>query len=248
MPLPMLSRRAFPPTLTSLLAGLSGSAWAGPPVWVSGEVPPYLWRGAKGPEGYAFELFQRVTRQADVGGDLHFYPWARALRMLEAREAHAALVITRTPEREALFRWLFPVGRFRFAIVTRAADGPVSGDIASLKERRVGSMRASVSRGMLAAAGAKHVVEGKDYGELVNLLQRGLVEAVIGPDAVMRSFKATENLRITLLDQGHELYAAAGAAMPDEQVQKLRAAYQQLVDSGAVAVLRKRHPDIFPDG
>jgi ABC-type amino acid transport substrate-binding protein len=109
-------------------------------------------------------------------------------------------------------------------------------------------MRASVSRSMLAAAGAQHIVEGKDYAELLTLLQRGLVEAVIGPDAVMRSFKATENLRITLLDQGHELYAAAGAAMPDEQVQKLRAAYQQLVDSGAVALLKKRHPDVFPGG
>jgi polar amino acid transport system substrate-binding protein len=244
----MLQRRVFPSTLASLLAGLGGNAWAGPPLWVSGEVPPYLRRGAKGPEGYAFELFQRVTAQAAVPADLHFFPWARALRMLEAREAQAALVITRTPEREALFRWLFPVGRFRFAVVTRAADGPVSSDIAALAERRVGSMRASVSRGMLAAAGAKHIVEGKDYAELLTLLQRGLVEAVIGPDAVMRSFKSAENLRITLLDQGHELYAAAGATMPDEHVQKLRAAYQQLVDSGAVAVLRKRHPDIFPDG
>lgn len=244
----MLPRRRFLPTLASLLAGLGSSAWAGSPLWVSGEVPPYLWRGAKGAEGYAFELFQRVTAQAGLTAELQFYPWARALRMLEAREAHAALVITRTPDREALFRWLFPVGRFRFAVVTRAADGPVSGDIASLKERRIGSMRASVSRSMLAAAGARHVVEGKDYGELVNLLQRGLVEAVIGPDAVMRSFKSTGGLRITLLDQGHELYAAAGAAMPDEQVQKVRLAYQQLVDSGAVAQLRKRHPDAFPEG
>jgi polar amino acid transport system substrate-binding protein len=248
----MLSRRAFTPTLASLFAGLGGSAWAGPPVWVSGEVPPYLSRGAQGPEGYAFELFQRVTRQADVPADLQFYPWARALRMLEAREAHAALVITRTPEREAQFRWLFPVGSFRLAVVTRAADGPMSSDITALIHRRVGTMRASVSRSMLAAAGARHLVEGKDYAELLTLLQRGLVETVIGPDAVMRSFKArpgeTDNLRITVLDQGYELYAAAGAAMPDDQVHKLRAAYQQLVDSGAVAQLKKRHPDVFPSG
>ena len=244
----MLPRRAFPLTLASLLAGWGGAARAGAPVWVSGEVPPYLWRGAKGPEGYAFELFQRVVKQAVVGAELHFYPWARALRMLEVREAHAALVITRTPERETQFRWLFPVGNFRFAVVTRAADGPVSSDIADLVPRRVGSMRGSVSRGMLAAAGAKHIVEGKDYAELLTLLQRGLVEAVIGPDAVMRSLKPADSLRITLLDQGHELYAAAGAAMPEEQVEKVRATYQQLVDSGAVAQLRKRHPEAFSEG
>lgn len=241
----MLPRRAFPLTLAGLLAGLCGTARATPPLWVSGEVPPYLWRGAKGPEGYAFEVFQRVIQQAEVAAELRFFPWARALRMLEAREAHAALVITRTPEREAQFRWLFPVGSFRFAIVTRAADGPVSSDIAALTQRRVGSMRASVSRGMLAAAGAKHVVEGKDYPELLALLQRGFVEAVIGPDTVMRTLKS-EGLRLTVLDQGHDLYAAAGAAMPDEQVQRLRAVYQHLVESGAIAQLRRRHLDAFP--
>jgi polar amino acid transport system substrate-binding protein len=242
----MLSRRTLTLTAASLLAGPVGTARAAQPLWVSGEVPPYLWRGAKGPEGYAFELFQRVTRQAGVAAELHFYPWARAFRMLQAGQAHAALVITRTPEREAQFRWLFPVGSFHFAIVTRAADGITSSDITALRPYRVASMRASVSRRMLEVAGVPHVVEGRDYADLLALLQRGVVDAVMGPDAVLRSL-GSDGLRVTLLDQRHELYAAAAAAMPDDTVQRLRAAYQQLVDSGAIAQLRKRHPGLFFD-
>lgn len=246
----MPSRRAFLPTLACLAAGFAPAAQAGPAIWVSGEVPPYLWRGAKGPEGYAYELFLRVTRQAEQGAELQFYPWARALLMLQNGQAQAALVITRTPERENQFRWLFPVGNFRFAIATRAADGPVSGDIAALQQKRVGSMRASVSRTMLAGAGVAHVVEGKDYAELLALLQRGLVDAVVARESVVRSVDARvggEPVRSTLLNQSHELFAAAGSTMSDDAVQRLRQAYQRLVDSGFVAQLKKRHPDVFFD-
>jgi len=246
----MFSRRVLLLTLAGLAAGSTGAADAATPLWVSGEVPPYLWRGAEGPQGYAFELFQRVTEQAGIKAELRFFPWARALRMLQAGQAEAALVITRTPQREGQYRWLFPVGNFRFALVTRAADRPVSSDIAALKERRVGSMRASASQGMLAEAGVSHVVEGKDYAELLVLLRRGLVDAVIAPDSVMKNVGtagASGDLHLTLLDQGRELYAAAGAAMPDATVRRIRVAYQHLVESGVVGQLKKRHPDAFYD-
>lgn len=246
----MLSRRAVPFTLASLLATAAGRVHAAPAVWVCHEVPPYLTRGARGYEGYAYELFQRVTHQAGLEVDLQYLPWARALRMLQARLAQAAVVITRSPERETQFRWLYPVGRFRFAVFTRmASPAPASVDIAALKSMRVGSLRASVSRGMLEAAGAPQVVEGKDYPELLTLLNRGLVDAVIGPETVLRSLdaKTGEGLRVTLSDQGYDFYAAAGPSMPDETVLQIRKAYQQLVDSGAVAALKRKHPGLFPD-
>ncbi|MDR7267517.1 polar amino acid transport system substrate-binding protein [Pelomonas saccharophila] len=245
----MLSRRAFaliPASLFSAQARSGGTA-----LWVSGEVPPFLRDGKNGAEGYAYEIFQAVLKQAGLQAELRFYPWARALRMLEVQQAQAALVIARTADREARFRWLFPVGNFRFVLVTRAADDrPVPADVAGLRKLRVGSMRASASRSMLAEAGASHVVEGKDYNDLIALLRRGVVDAIIGPDSVMRSLDTAVgggDLRMTLLNQNRAVYAAAAEAMPEENVARLRTAYQQLVDSGFVAQLRKRHPDAFFD-
>jgi polar amino acid transport system substrate-binding protein len=252
----MLPRRAFNLSLTHLLAGwlvgFAASAQAGPALWVSGEVPPYLWRGANGPEGYAYELFQRVIKQADVSAELQFYPWARALLMVQGSQAQAALVITRTPERESQLRWLFPVGNFHFAVITRAADGPVGRDFESLRGRRIGSMRASASRAMLSAGDFPTVVEGKDYSELLTLLQRGVVDVVIGPEPALRTLgarqgAAPEAVRCTVLDVSRDLYAAAGPSMPEPVRQRLLAAYQHLVDSGFVAQLKKRHPDAFFD-
>lgn len=252
----MLPRRAFNLSLPSLLAGLLSnhavSAQAGPALWVSGEVPPYLWQGANGPEGYAYELFQRVIKQAGVSAELQFYPWARALLMVQGSQAQAALVITRTPERETQFRWLFPVGNFHFAVFTRAADGPVSREFEALRGKRIGSMRASASRAMLTAGDFPGVVEGKDYSELLTLLQRGVVDVVIGPEPALRALGTRqgvlpETVRSTVLDLNRDLYAAAGPAMPEPVRQRLLAAYQHLVDSGFVTQLKKRHPDAFFD-
>jgi polar amino acid transport system substrate-binding protein len=247
----MLSRRAFPPTFASLLAGLSSSAQAAPPSWVGHDIPPFLWRGATGPEGYAFHLFQRVVKQAGVAAQLQIYPWARAFRMLQAGHAHAALVVTRTPEREAQFRWLFPVGRFRYAVFTRQPLVTAPGELAALKSLRVGALRASVGRSLLEPAGVTQVVEGKDFVELLALLNRGIVDAVFGPEPVLRMVDTRaggEGLRITPFNQPHEFYAVASSAMSDAHVQRLRAAYQHLVDTGAVAQLRKTHPDAwFPE-
>lgn len=247
----MTSRRSFHLALVSLLAGASGPARAARPVWVCHDVPPYVWQGAKGLEGYAVELYQRVARQAGIDAELRFYPFARAYRMLESGQAQAALVVTRSPDREARFRWLYPVGRFRFAVFTRPSLGAVPATVDELKRYRVGSLRASTSRAMLEAAGAAQVVEGRDYTELLVLLSRGIVDAVIGPEAVLRSIDARaggEGVRVAPLDNGYDFYTAASVGMRDATAQQVRAAYQHLVDKGVVAQLRKAHPDAsFPD-
>lgn len=241
----MLSRRALPFSLASLLAGASGRSQAAKPVWVCHDVPPYLRQGPKGLEGYAFTLYQRVIKQAGMEADLQCYPFARAFRMLETGQAQAALVVTRSPERESRFRWLYPVGRFRFGVFTRAASGAGPTTVNELKAHRVGSLRASASRAMLESAGVPHVVEGRDYAELLTLLNRGIVDAVIGPESALRSTDTSggEGLRITTLDRGYDFYTAASMAMSEATAQRVRTAYQQLVDTGVVAQVRRAHPE-----
>lgn len=239
-------RRDFALTLASLLAaGPASSLEDEPPLWVSAEVPPFVWKGAHGPQGYAYEIHQRVCRQAGLPTALRFYPWARAMQMLQRSQAYGGLVVARSPEREASFHWLFPVGSFRFAIFTRPQDGPVTQGIEGLRNRRVGLLRASASRELLVNADPSNIVEGKDYRELLALLQRGVVDVILGPAPVVRALTVDSRppLNGTLLDHGLPLYAVASPSMPADVRQRLVKAYQQLVDNGAVAQLRRRHPE-----
>jgi len=248
----MLTRRRITLTLASLLAAGRVHALEDEPLlWVSGEVPPFLSQGPQGPQGYAFELYERVCRQAELDAKLRFYPWARAMRMVLSSQAHAGLVVARSPDRESRFQWLFPVGSFRFAIFTRPEDGPMPAHVEAFRSKRIGSLRASASRELLNGIGMMNVVEGKDYPELLALLQRGVVDAVIGPEPVMRALltqsRSSPLPRSTVLDRNLSLYAVAGPAMPEDVHRRLVAAYQQLVDNGFVAQLKKRHPEAFFD-
>lgn len=249
----MHTRRDFTLILGGLLAAGPVLAVEGEPLlWVGAEVPPFLSRGRGGPQGYAFDLYQRVSQQAGLAGEVRFYPWARAMQMLLAHQAHGSLVVGRSPEREARFHWLFPVGNFRFAIFTHADGGPAPTHVESLQGRRIGWLRASAGREMLTGAGVAHIVEGKDYPELLTLLHRGVVDAVVGPEPALRMLQADQPasaapLRSTLLDSRLDVYTVAGVAMPAHIRHRLTTAYQQLVDNGVVAQLKKRHPDAFPD-
>jgi polar amino acid transport system substrate-binding protein len=246
----MISRRTL---FLAPLTLLAGPALATPLLWVTAEVPPFVRQGPHGPEGYAHELFVRVHKQAGLHGELHFYPWARASRMLLSGQAHGGLVVSRTPERERKFHWLFPVGSFRFAVFTRAADGALAADLAGLRERRVAVLRGSASSELLVSVGIMNGIEGKDYAELLALLQRGVVDAILAPEAVMRDqlehqkFPAS-SLHTTPLVQRSDLYAIGGPAMSEDLRQRLSAAYRQLQDSGVIHQLRRRYPQSFVDG
>jgi polar amino acid transport system substrate-binding protein len=244
----MITRRALPLTLTGLLAG---AAQARAAVWVSHDVPPYVWQSQRGVDGYGFKLYEQVTRRAGLAVQLQLVPFARGLRMLEAGHAEAALVLTRSPDREARFRWLYPVGRFRLAVLTLLNAAAAPSAAAQLKGLRVGSLRASVSRSWLEQSGVSGVVEGKDYVELLAMLRRGIVDAVVGPEAVLRATEARERgegLRVTVMDGSYDVYAAAGPAMSEAAVQRVRAAYQELAEAGVVAQLRKAHPEALAPG
>jgi polar amino acid transport system substrate-binding protein len=246
----MKSRRTL---LLSPLALLADPASAEKLQWVTAEVPPFVWQGPRGPEGYAHELFVRVHKQAGLAGELTFYPWARASRMLFGGQSQACLVVTRTADREHKLHWLFPIGSFRFAVFSRAEDGRLSADLAGLRGRRVAVLRGSAGGEMLAGAGITTDIEGKDYAELLALLRRGVVDAILAPDAVLRDQMERQKLPASSvhaapLDQASRLFAAASPAMPESMRRRLSAAYGQLQDSGVIHQLRQRYRHSALDG
>ncbi len=238
-----------------LLSGLSApagvaSAQTPPLQWVSSEIPPFVWRGAEGPQGYAYELLRRVMKRAGLEMELQFYPWARALLLLNSGQAHASLVAARTPAREERFAWLFPVGYVRFAVFTRKGGLPPSADAAALQGWRVAVLRGSVSRELLDGVAVASLAESRDYADLIALLQRDVVDAILAPEAVVRAQLGrlqlpADSVQMALLEHRLDLYAVAHPRMSRALQQRISSAYQQLVDDGSVAQLRRRHAAAF---
>src|SRR6478609_9328933 len=122
--------------LLMLSPALAAPTTSGPLVWTAGNLPPFAWLNAGGPQGYAYELVvqmaARMGRQSEVG----FYPWARAVRMAQDGETFGVFPLARTPDREQKFHWLIPLAHVRYTFFGRG--GTELGNLDALRQARIG--------------------------------------------------------------------------------------------------------------
>lgn len=115
------------PTLSRMLAGLVllclgiGSAWAGPIRIVTEELPPYNMTRDGKLTGMSTEVVQAVLEEVNLKADIQSMPWARAYDLALHTPDVLIYSITRTPERENLFKWIGTIADSRFYIYSSSS-------------------------------------------------------------------------------------------------------------------------------
>ena len=250
----MVSRRHLLLSVPAVLAWRSGSAVqtvdpAGALQWVSGNLPPFVWFGPNGPQGYGVELIQLMAARMGRSADITFYPWIRALRMLGEGEHFATFPVGRTPEREAHFRWLIKLGHVYYTFYVRAASPLNVQDIDILKQSHIGVLRGSVGMAQLQARGFRNLVETQDYKDLARHLATGLVDAIYGADSMVNGAMAEfahrpDEFRTGLSLEDGDLYIATSLKLDDAEFERWQRAYRELQQDGTVSRLLKKYPFI----
>jgi len=77
------------------------------------ELPPYSFSDENGrAAGFVTEVVREMVGRTDLtiaGGEIKVLPWARAYQMVRQEENVLLFTVTRTPERDELFKWIGPV-------------------------------------------------------------------------------------------------------------------------------------------
>lgn len=236
--------------LSPLLGAGLASAWAQQPAegarieWVAGDLPPFAWRAADGPRGYAQELVQLIAQQIGRSAPVSYYPWARAVALAERSNHVGVFPLARTPDRERRFQWLIPLMTVRYVLVTAATESRLS--LGQLRTLRVGVLRGSPITRNLQAEHFTTLIEGKDYKDLLRMLVGGTLDAVYagGPmlEAAMDEYGyARQQFSVQQSLGEAALYMAASPGLAPEEAHCWRRAYQQLEDDGSVERLRRRY-------
>lgn len=212
--------------------------------WVAGDLPPFAWQGSRGPEGYAYELAQLMAERLGRRDAVAFFPWARAVRMVEIGEAGGVFPLARTPDREHRFRWLILLMHVRYNFVGMAGE-PARG-LESLRRARVGVLRGSPIIRNLQAERFSHVIEAKDYKDLLRMLRRGMLTAIYaGAPMLNAAIELNGYARVEFQTLGTlgeaDLYMGASLQMAEAEAELWLAAYRQLVADGSVARLHQRY-------
>ncbi|QPL45558.1 transporter substrate-binding domain-containing protein [Halomonas sp. A40-4] len=210
--------------------------------FVTEEYPPYNYQDPQTGqlEGRAITLLESILEQAGTPfkrEDILYYPWIRGYELAQSEPNTALFSTTRTPAREAHFKWVGPIARDRVVLLTW--DNQVA-RLASLEEAIDKRLSITVIRediGAQALQEADYPAEllrpAIDNRSALHMLRRGRVDLWAYSDEVARWIATQEGVEASRLTAVHtlsesDLYFAFNPATAQDLINRLQKALENV--------------------
>jgi ABC-type amino acid transport substrate-binding protein len=216
--------------------------------------PPYNFERDGRLQGVAVDLILAIFEKlgAKRGRDsIKQWPWARGYRQLLRKPSTVLFSTTRTPEREALFKWVGPISPTTIGLVARKDRGVVVRSPADMKRYRLGVVVDDVGELLLLRAGFTvgelDRVSGTDVTRIsINKLNMGRIDAWsyernVALWAIREAgYDPADYEMVHVLSEGH-LYYAFHKDTPDALIARLQGALDELLRDGELERIRARY-------
>ncbi len=117
--------------------------------YITEDYRPYSYREHGRLKGLAVDLLRLMWQQMGVDEQpIKLYPWARGYLLIQREPNTVLFAMSRTAERETLFKWVCPINTNRHVLIKRA-DNPRRIDAHDETAIRVGIVRADASGDLL---------------------------------------------------------------------------------------------------
>ncbi len=229
------------------LATLTGGARAAPPEPVriaTSQFPPYVIEGDAVAPGALLEIVQELLRRTQIEGTIAFVPWRRAILLSTTQHRAAIFPLSRTPQREAQYRWLARLYHERFVFMSIKGGHFDVNAPERHKTRRVGVLRGSVSTTTLRELGYTNIIEAASMDEELRFLRRGIVDAAFGDLAVLqRAIQgAPTGTFVTSEPQlGNATWLGGSLDFTEEDAALFAKARKEMLDDGSYAQILKKY-------
>ncbi len=225
--------------------GLLGAMAQAGPLRVVTEETAYTYLEKGKVSGPATEVVEATLQRAGLEDyQIGLYPWARAYDMALQEPDVLVYLIARTPEREALFRWVGEIMRIDYHFYKlRRRDDIMVPDLQAAKAYRIGVLRQDVRHQYLQANGFNKIVVTAHNSDNFKRLLNGQVDLVPMPEQDMLALCKEAGLdpseveRVFTPDSSTQLYMAFSRKTDDATVLRMQAAFEHLQAEGAVARL-----------
>jgi polar amino acid transport system substrate-binding protein len=153
------------------------SAWAEDLSFVAGQIPPYAFKEDGKPNGPEPLIIEAITKEFGLPFKMRFQPWVRA-QMTAQREKNIGIVpLSRTPEREALYKWVGPFVYDQEVLVTVSSDKKAPTSLDEAKDWSVCDLRGSPGDAKLKSLGFTHLFAATDTATCAHMLAAKQVDA-----------------------------------------------------------------------
>jgi polar amino acid transport system substrate-binding protein len=218
--------------------------------WLAGDLPPFIWQQNGIPRGYCYDLIIAMSAQLGRRPDLTFFPWARAVKLADQGPGYGIFPLARTPDRETDYKWLIKLMSVKYTFFAKSStvrDGSVDvDDIERLRHMRIGYLRGSPIVQNLRAKNFADLIEGRDYQDLIRLLNSGQISAIYAGYPMMNAALDLSGIDVREFRSGAsigaaDLYMAASLDLDAAEEARWLAAYESLQRDGTVARLQRQY-------
>lgn len=187
--------------------------------------------------GIAVEIVRETFNKAGIAYVMTLrFPWARAYKMALEMPNNGAFVMARLPEREKLFKWVGPIGPDDWVMLARADSNINLISLEQAKSYRVGAYKGDAIDEHLRKQGLQPISSLRDQ-ENAHKLMAGTIDLWATGDPAGRYLAKQEGvtgLKTVLRFDSAELYLALNEQTPDEVVERLQKALDELRAAGEV--------------
>lgn len=194
-------------------------------------------------EGIATELVREMYRRAGISYSMTLrFPWQRIHDLALKTPGYGVFVMARLPEREKAFKWVGPLGPDDWILLARPGSPLQLENLEQAKGLKIGAYKGDAIALSLAEQGYKPVVALRDQDNAFKL-KAGDIDLWATGDPAGRYLArqvGVNGLKTVLRFHSAELFLALNRQTPDDVVEKLQAALDEMRADGFVdAVMQK---------
>jgi polar amino acid transport system substrate-binding protein len=194
--------------------------------------------------GIATDIIREMFQRAGVDYTLTLrFPWERIYKMALETPGYGVFVTARLPEREALFKWVGPIGPDDWVLLARGDSTIELNSLEQARQYRIGAYKGDAIGEHLVAQGLQPALALRDQTN-VEKLQSGAIDLWATGDPAGRFLakqQGVNGLKRVLRFDSAELFLALNKQVSDETVEKLQAALDQMRADGTVNTITGRY-------
>ncbi|MBD8147994.1 ABC transporter substrate-binding protein [Pseudomonas fluorescens] len=188
-------------------------------------------------EGIAVDIMRETFKRAGISYNLTLrFPWERIYKLALEKPGYGVFVMARLPDREALFKWVGPIGPDDWVLLAKADSKIQLDGLEQARRYRIGAYKGDAIAESLDKQGLKPIVALRDQDNAQKLME-GQIDLWATGDPAGRYLArqvGVNGLKTVLRFNSAQLYLALNRDVPDEVVARLQAALDELRKEGRI--------------
>ncbi|MDP2368880.1 substrate-binding periplasmic protein [Rhodoferax sp.] len=232
-------------TALALLAGLFSTVLQATTLRLTTEVsPPFNMLEGDKIVGRSTDQVREMMDRAKVNFTMEVLPWARAYNMALKEPDTCVFTTTRTPEREALFKWVGPVGAAEWVLYGSAERKLKLQNIEEARSLLIGTYLGDARDEYFRSRGFRVESVSDDLANprklLLNRIDLWAASVVRGALLISQN-GWTDQIVPVLSFHKVDLYVACNPAVPTALIDKLNATLEGMVRDGTSKAMEKKY-------